>query len=355
MSFTRGSDDLMGPVWPEPMPKLPREFLKNDGNRCTQETWAAVHETPTTTPSTPTTPTTPTTPKGSPSLKRKPTLRLRLSKSNGNLREQQRPKETMPPLPPLPVTPPSSVVPSVASPSVATTVVGGKENGNLLSRKFAFWKDSRRNNQQSQTSDLPPRVDFPRVSRLDPGLADWRVFGSSSSSQRSSHSSTGSSANSSAKSPIGSGTDESVDNFAATMTVKDRLLPKAKELTTHDNKMKERPPRRTNAYPARLPKGPNQYRIEELEMHRDNLASRKAKVGTLLHELTQVVQPSPVSYDIAMRNEVKKAAAALNDELAEIQKEEYDVGLQLVRAWRRRDERDLYGSDSSLWVRRVTT
>lgn len=92
-----------------------------------------------------------------------------------------------------------------------------------------------------------------------------------------------------------------------------------------------------------------------MEALRDALASRKAKVGTLLHELTRVVQPSPISYDIAMRDEVKKAAAALNAELAEIQKREYDLGVQLVRAWRRRDERDLYGSDSSLWVSRVTT
>ena len=99
----------------------------------------------------------------------------------------------------------------------------------------------------------------------------------------------------------------------------------------------------------------NQMRIEELEMLRDDLASRKIKVGSAIHELTQVVQPSPISYDLAMRGEVKRAVADLNDQFAEIQKEEYNVGLKLVGAWRRRDERDLYGSDSSLWVRRVTT
>jgi len=41
------------------------------------------------------------------------------------------------------------------------------------------------------------------------------------------------------------------------------------------------------------------------------------------------------------------------DELAEIRREEHAIGLKLHRAWRKR-ERDDPGSESALWVRRVT-
>jgi hypothetical protein len=41
-------------------------------------------------------------------------------------------------------------------------------------------------------------------------------------------------------------------------------------------------------------------------------------------------------------------------ELAEIQKEEHEVGLRLHRAWRRRDKQNELGEPTGLWVRRVT-
>lgn len=147
------------------------------------------------------------------------------------------------------------------------------------------------------------------------------------------------------------------ENLSPAM-VREQLIPKAKTLAS--TKMPPRKPVPMEANKALSISSQNsrenqtEKRIRDLEARREGLASRKANVVAVIHELTEVVQPSSVAYDLAVRDEVKKTVATLNDELAEIQKEEHDVGLQLVRAWKRRDERDLNGGESSLWVRRVT-
>jgi septal ring factor EnvC (AmiA/AmiB activator) len=98
-----------------------------------------------------------------------------------------------------------------------------------------------------------------------------------------------------------------------------------------------------------------QGRIDMLEAKRNELVRRKANINTMINELTQVIQPSSIAYDMAAREEVKKTVASLNSELADIQKEEHEVGLKLLRAWKKRDDNDFYGSSSSLWVKRVTS
>lgn len=92
-----------------------------------------------------------------------------------------------------------------------------------------------------------------------------------------------------------------------------------------------------------------------LEARRDGLARRKANIDTIIHELTQVIQPSPIAYDMAAREEVKKTVASLNNELAEIKREEHEIGVKLLRAWKKRDDHDYYGGSTGLWVKRVTS
>lgn len=92
-----------------------------------------------------------------------------------------------------------------------------------------------------------------------------------------------------------------------------------------------------------------------LEARRDNLARRRANINTIIHELTQVIQPSSIAYDMAARDEVKKTVASLNNELADIRREEHEIGMKLFRLWKKRDEKNLYGGDSGLWVKRVTS
>lgn len=99
-----------------------------------------------------------------------------------------------------------------------------------------------------------------------------------------------------------------------------------------------------------------QSRIEALEAKRDDLARRRANINSIIRELTQVVQPTAsVAQDMAARNEVKKTVANLNDELAEIKRQEHEIGVKLLRAWKRHDEEDMYSNGSGLWVKRVTS
>lgn len=43
------------------------------------------------------------------------------------------------------------------------------------------------------------------------------------------------------------------------------------------------------------------------------------------------------------------------DELAEIKREEYEVGIKLHRAWKKRDREEGIEGGSAIWVRRVTS
>jgi hypothetical protein len=95
-----------------------------------------------------------------------------------------------------------------------------------------------------------------------------------------------------------------------------------------------------------------QYRISSLRTRGSELSKRKTSVKTMLHELTQVIQPSSIAYDMATREEVKKSVTSLNNELAEIIKEEHDLGVKLSRAYRKLDSADFY-EHSSLWVKSI--
>ncbi|KAL8669996.1 MAG: hypothetical protein Q9168_005441 [Polycauliona sp. 1 TL-2023] len=107
-----------------------------------------------------------------------------------------------------------------------------------------------------------------------------------------------------------------------------------------------------------LPKSPPEMEAQDLvaslQAQLENLRRRKNNVKTVLHELTSVVQPSSIAYDMAARKEVKRTVDGLNRELAEIMKEEHETGLKLHRAWKRQDNSSMY-EPTTLWVRRVTT
>lgn len=109
-------------------------------------------------------------------------------------------------------------------------------------------------------------------------------------------------------------------------------------------------------YSKTLPKSPPEVeavdRVSSLQARLDDLHRRRRNLQTVIHELTHVVQPSSIAYDMASRQEIKRTVDALNSELAEVVKEEHETGLQLHRAWKRQD-RDAY-EPAGLWVRRVT-
>ena len=107
-----------------------------------------------------------------------------------------------------------------------------------------------------------------------------------------------------------------------------------------------------------LPKSPPEVhavsRIASLQAKLDNLRRRRGNIQTVIHELTHVVQPSSIAYDMASRREIKKTVEGLNKELAEITKDEHETGLKLHRTMKRDDEFAAY-EPTSIWVRRVTS
>lgn len=107
-----------------------------------------------------------------------------------------------------------------------------------------------------------------------------------------------------------------------------------------------------------LPKSPPEAqavtRVASLEAKLDNLRCRRANLKTVIHELTHVVQPSSIAYDMASRQEIKRTVDGLEKELAEVVKEEHETGLQLHRAWKRQDNDSAY-ENSSLWVKRLAS
>jgi hypothetical protein len=102
------------------------------------------------------------------------------------------------------------------------------------------------------------------------------------------------------------------------------------------------------------PKDP-QSRIESLEARRDELARRRFNLETVIKELTRVIQPGSYAYDQAAKAEVKRSVQSIENEIAEIKREEHELGLKVTRAWRRLDEKENNGDGSNLWVKRVTS
>jgi hypothetical protein len=110
----------------------------------------------------------------------------------------------------------------------------------------------------------------------------------------------------------------------------------------------------SKALPVSPPELEAPDKVTALQARLDNLQRRRQNIQVILKELTQVIQPSSVAYDLASRKEVKKTVTSLENEMADIAKEEHEVGLKLHRAWKKRDEENAWGGGGGLWVRRVT-
>jgi hypothetical protein len=103
------------------------------------------------------------------------------------------------------------------------------------------------------------------------------------------------------------------------------------------------------------PERGNRTRIQILETRRDTLTRRRASTEKAIYDLMWHWRPCSALYDLNAREGNKKIIARLNSELADIRREEHDVGLNLFRALKSQDEENYCGSGStSLWVSRVT-
>lgn len=106
--------------------------------------------------------------------------------------------------------------------------------------------------------------------------------------------------------------------------------------------------------PQSPPEAESVDRVAQLEAQLEVLKRRKGNLQIVLHELTHVVQPSSIAYDLASRQEIKKTVEGLHTEEAAVAKEIYETGMKLHRAMKRRDANGMF-EPTGLWVRRVTT
>ena len=95
-------------------------------------------------------------------------------------------------------------------------------------------------------------------------------------------------------------------------------------------------------------------RVSLLQAQLESLNRRRQNLATVIYELTHVVQPSSIAYDIASRQEIKRSVEGFHTESAQVAKEIHETGMKLHRAMKRRDEESMF-EPTGLWVRRVTT
>ncbi|KAJ0424146.1 hypothetical protein BJY00DRAFT_13533 [Aspergillus carlsbadensis] len=276
--------------------------------------------------------------------------RLHLSRSNDRLREMNTPS------------PIAGIIPSS---TVITTITAGE---NIHQEPNTYDAPEAEENA-SAVSSAPPRVDIGSGPELNVGLADLRLAGDDVNAPTSRFSVT-------TYDPTEVGSLTPSPRHSISPSPPPSIIETASQLSEHARSIMSRtrpvpsaiaPGKRPTRKPTPseipssklLPPNPAEMtaegRIELLEAKRSDLLRRRTNINTIIHELTQVVQPSSVAYDMAARDEVKRTVASLNNELAEIKREEHEIGLKLLRAWKKREEEDFYGQSTSLWVKRVTS
>jgi hypothetical protein len=115
------------------------------------------------------------------------------------------------------------------------------------------------------------------------------------------------------------------------------------------NKMLPPVPPETSAGEAR-------DRVGLLNAQLQALANRRININRSIKQMTELMPTDNVldSMDVIRKREgEKRKVEVLKQELAEVQREEYELGLKLHRAYKRLD-RDADYEPTTLWVRRVT-
>jgi hypothetical protein len=95
--------------------------------------------------------------------------------------------------------------------------------------------------------------------------------------------------------------------------------------------------------------------IAVLESALEDLRIRRNNVYRLLNDLNKAAPPNPLVTDFKRARLVEQRKRSFEDELTEIKREEYDVGIKLHRAWKKREREDPNAAGSAIWVRRVTS
>jgi hypothetical protein len=97
-------------------------------------------------------------------------------------------------------------------------------------------------------------------------------------------------------------------------------------------------------------------RVAHLNARLESLAHRRLNINRSIKQMTELMPTDNLmaSEAVVRKREVEKLKVeGLRQELAEVQREEYELGLKLHRAYKRMDK-DAEYEPTTLWVRRVT-
>jgi hypothetical protein len=108
-----------------------------------------------------------------------------------------------------------------------------------------------------------------------------------------------------------------------------------------------------------LPKTPGELNsvdlVTTLQAQQDDLFNQRCNIQRVIRDLEKPEPQNPFVSDIRARREKEKKLQALKEDLDEVARLEYDCGLRLHRAWKRREREDPSAGPSVLWVRRITS
>lgn len=108
--------------------------------------------------------------------------------------------------------------------------------------------------------------------------------------------------------------------------------------------------------PPETSAGATSDRVAMINARLQGLGNRRVNITRSIKQMTELMPTDSIlaSADVLRRRETEKSKVeALRAELAEVQREEYELGLKLHRAYKRMDRDDNF-EPTTLWVRRVT-
>jgi hypothetical protein len=113
-----------------------------------------------------------------------------------------------------------------------------------------------------------------------------------------------------------------------------------------------------NSTRKQLPKSPPEKEsltlICSLRAQIDDLTRQRVNMEKSIHAMTELIPPSTLhGLERHRQSEEKRKVDVLKERVADVRKQEHELGLRLHRAWKREAEASTY-EPTSLWVRRVT-
>lgn len=108
--------------------------------------------------------------------------------------------------------------------------------------------------------------------------------------------------------------------------------------------------------PPAPPEASAKDRVTELNAQLGALGNRRININTAIRKMTEMMPTDNILASTAVvrkREEEKRKVEILRTELADVERQSYELGLKLHRAYKRLD-RDAEYEPTTLWVRRVT-